>query len=64
VALNEIGPFDSSLHMFVNEPRSPDMERLRFMRWLVENDHFGRPAYGPASGELTGETGEDVEDAS
>jgi len=38
--------------MFVEETRSPDPRRLQFMRWLVEHNHFDRPAEGPPSGEL------------
>jgi len=50
--MHEIGRYDGGLHMFVEEARSPDPRRLNFMRWLVEQNHFGRPAEGPASGEF------------
>jgi hypothetical protein len=56
----EISPYDGGLHMFVEEARSPDVRRLRFLRWLLENNHFGRPAAGPASSELAAATGEEV----
>jgi hypothetical protein len=38
--------------MFVEEPREPDLRRLTFMRWLVENDRLEHPAIGQPSGEL------------
>jgi hypothetical protein len=60
LTLNETGPYDSSLHMFVHEVRSPDPRRLRFMRWLVEHNHFGRPPEGPASGYLAHVADEEI----
>lgn len=39
------------MQMFVNDPAEPDMNRLRFLRWLAEGDHLEHPAVGPASGE-------------
>jgi len=50
--MKEIGPYDGGVHMFVEDTRSPDPRQLHFMRWLVENNHFDRPAVGPASGEF------------
>ncbi|MFN8637053.1 MAG: hypothetical protein U0893_24665 [Chloroflexota bacterium] len=38
--------------MFVEEPREPNLNRLTFLRWLVENDRMEHPVVGPASGEL------------
>lgn len=55
-----IGRYDSSMQMFVEETRSPDLRRLRFLRWLVEHDRYDRPAMGPASGELVDPTAEEV----
>jgi hypothetical protein len=46
--------------MFVEEPRDPDLRRLSFLRWLVENDRLEHPGVGPASGELA-EMAEDDE---
>jgi hypothetical protein len=54
--LAESEQYDGSLQMFVQEPRTPDPRRLLFMRWLVEHNHFGRPAVGPASGDLAATT--------
>jgi len=38
--------------MFVEEPRDPDLRRLTFLRWLIENDRMEHPVVGPATGEL------------
>jgi hypothetical protein len=62
--LKDIGRYDGSLHMFVEETRSPDLRRLRFLRWLAEHDHFDRPAVGPASGDFADLTGDEVRPAS
>jgi hypothetical protein len=37
--------YDGDLQMFIDTPREPDMARLTFLRWLVEQRHF---EYGPA----------------
>jgi len=50
--MQAIGRYDSALQMFVEEPREPDMKRLTFLRWLVENDRLEHGVIGPASGEL------------
>lgn len=47
-----IGSYDSSLQMFVEEPREPDMSRISFLRWLVENDRLEHGKSGPSSGEF------------
>jgi hypothetical protein len=38
--------------MFVEEPREPDLARLSFLRWLIENNRLEHGVVGPASGEL------------
>ena len=58
--LNESGRYDARFHMFVEAVRSPDPRRLHFMRWLIEHNHFDRPAAGPASGEFADPPGEAV----
>jgi hypothetical protein len=50
--MKAIGRYDSALQMFVEEPREPDLRRLTFLRWLVENNRLEHPVVGPASGEL------------
>ena len=37
-----MGPYDSSLQMFVQTPREINMTRLGFMRWLAESKETGR----------------------
>ena len=43
--------YDAELQMFADQPREPDLTRLRFLRWLVEH---GQLEHGP-SGEPGGE---------
>ena len=50
--MKAVGRYDTSLQMFVEEPRDPDLRRLGFMRWLVENNRLEHPVIGPASGEI------------
>jgi hypothetical protein len=50
--MKAVGRYDSALQMFVEETREPDMARLTFLRWLIENDRLEHPVVGPASGEL------------
>ena len=49
------GRFDSALQMFVDEPREPDLNALRWLRWLVQYGHLGdETVVGPPSGEYAG----------
>jgi hypothetical protein len=48
-----MGPYDSGLQMFVQERRSPDMRRLRFLRWLAEGGRLEHEVAGAPSGELS-----------
>ena len=50
--MKAVGRYDSALQMFVEEPRDPDLCRLNFLRWLIENNRLEHPVVGPASGEL------------
>jgi hypothetical protein len=50
--MKAVGRYDSALQMFVEEARDPDLRRLTFLRWLIENNRLEHPAVGPASGEL------------
>jgi hypothetical protein len=50
--MKKVGRYDSALQMFVEDPREPDVNRLTFMRWLIENNRLEHEAVGPASGEL------------
>ena len=45
-----MGRYDGSLQMFVESTGAPDPLRLRFMRWLVENNRLEHPAMGASSG--------------
>ena len=42
------GAYDGTLQMFVEQPRSIDIGRLRFLRWLAEQDRLEHPVAGPA----------------
>lgn len=41
------GAYDGTLQMFVEQPRSIDLGRLRFLRWLAERDRLEHPVAGP-----------------
>jgi hypothetical protein len=47
------GRYDTSLQMFVEEGRAPDMQRLRFLRWLAERGWLEHAVVGAPSGELS-----------
>jgi hypothetical protein len=48
--MNARGDFDSDLQMFVVPTREPDLERLRFLRWLAERGCLEHAPVGPPSG--------------
>jgi hypothetical protein len=58
IEVNEMamGPYDSSLQMFVQTPRPIDMARLSFMRWLAEQGKLEHRVAGPSSGPLVGQS--------
>jgi len=47
------GRYDGSVQMFVEAPHDVDLERLKFLRWLVETGRLGHGTAGPPAGELT-----------
>jgi hypothetical protein len=47
-----MGPYDSTLQMFVQTPRPIDMTRLTFLRWLAEHGRLEHQIAGPSSGPL------------
>jgi hypothetical protein len=49
-----MGPYDSTLQMFVQTPQPIDMSRLSFMRWLAEQGRLEHRVAGPSSGPLVG----------
>jgi hypothetical protein len=50
-----MGPYDSTLQMFVQTPQPIDMTRLTFLRWLAENGRLEHLIAGPSSGPLVGQ---------
>lgn len=50
-----MGPYDSTLQMFVQTPPQIDMSRLAFMRWLAVAGKLEHAAAGPSSGPLAAE---------
>jgi hypothetical protein len=50
--MKAVGRYDSALQMFVEEPCEPNLNKLTFLRWLIENNRLEHPVVGPASGEL------------
>jgi hypothetical protein len=59
--MKAVGRYDTSLQMFVEEPRDPDLRQLNFLRWLIENDRMEHPAVGPAAGDLALLIAEDIQ---
>ncbi len=47
-----MGRYDSTLQMFVQEPRDLDLRRLTFLRWLGERGRLEHEIAGPSSGPL------------
>ena len=45
--MRTVSRYDGALQMFVEEPREPSYEHLRFLRWLVEHGHLEHPVAGP-----------------
>ena len=43
--------YDGDLQMFCNAAQEPNLESLRFIRWLVEQGRLEHDAAGPPSGE-------------
>jgi hypothetical protein len=48
--MRTVGRYDGELQMFVEAPREPSYEHLRFLRWLVEHGHLEHPVAGPPPG--------------
>ena len=48
--------YDSELQMFTDRPPEPNMDRLRFMRWLVENGRLEHGVEGQPAGAFAFET--------
>lgn len=49
-----MGPYDSTLQMFVQTPQPVDVGRLSFLRWLAERGKLEHGVAGPPSGPLAG----------
>jgi hypothetical protein len=47
--------YDSSLQMFVMAPSEPDYSRLKFLRWLAEQNRLEHRVAGPSSGQIVDE---------
>jgi hypothetical protein len=58
--MKSLGRYDSALQMFVEEPCEPDLRRLTFLRWLIQNDRLEQPLIGPVTGALIAVTIEDA----
>ena len=55
--------YDGALQMFVEQPRSLDLNALRFLRWLAEHDRLEHPVAGPARA-VVGRDGREPDDGS
>ena len=50
--------YDAELQMFTDEPREPDLVRLRFLRWLAEHGRLEHEAAGDPSGAYVADASE------
>jgi hypothetical protein len=50
--MGAVGVYDGDLQMFVEKPRELDLEKLRFLRWMVEQGKLEHAAAGHSSGKL------------
>ena len=50
--MKDVKSFDGDLKMFRETPRAVNLERLRFLRWLVEQGRLEHGPAGPSSGEF------------
>ena len=48
--MKDVKSFDGDLKMFRESPRAVNMDRLRFLRWLVERGRLEHSPAGPSSG--------------
>ena len=48
----ETGQYDPELQMFTDAPREPNLDRLRFLRWLAERGRLEHQAAGEPDGPL------------
>ena len=42
--------YDAELQMFTDQPREPDLIRLRFLRWLAEHGRLEHETAGDPAG--------------
>jgi hypothetical protein len=50
--MKDVKSFDGDLKMFREAPQGVNLERLRFLRWLVEQGRLEHGPAGPPSGEF------------
>ncbi|HYU19181.1 MAG TPA: hypothetical protein VEQ11_10830 [Chloroflexota bacterium] len=48
--MQALGPYDTNLQMFIQEPREPDLQQLTFLRWLAEHGALEHDVAGPSTG--------------
>jgi hypothetical protein len=46
--------YDGTLQMFSEPAREVDLAKLRFLRWLIEQDKLEHAAFGDPTGEYAG----------
>lgn len=52
--MGAVGVYDGDLQMFVEKPRELDLDKLRFLRWMVEQGKLEHAVAGEPSGRLVG----------
>ena len=49
--MKTLGRYDGTMQMFVEAPRAPKIEQLRFLRWLAERNGLEHPVAGRPTGQ-------------
>jgi len=49
--MHQMKQYDGNLQMFCEPVHEVDLARLRFMRWLIEQNRFEHPPVGEPAGE-------------
>ncbi len=49
--MQSIGQYDAQLQMFCEPAREPDVAKLRFLRWLIEEGKLEHATCGEPAGE-------------
>lgn len=46
------GLYDKDLQMYCEDPKSPDLEKMKFLRWMTEQGRLEHKAYASPEGQF------------